>query len=600
MKRILLAALLLPAWVLAQPIPTLSLTGGRYALELPYLDLGSGSARTAWRARLQSGDLAVFEVEAGSVAQQALQGSGSSAARLEGGPGAYRLQLPYLEFTRDGQTRAFRATLQSPDLARFQVEAASVAELGLYPAAPGGLQLSEQSVQTVGAQRFGSSTQLLLSWQAPGALPAQYEIEALDASGSVLRFQAGAVATQALLSGLRAATAYQVTLRACADAACSRSRSASVSASTPTEFWQLQGSGNTVAGLLQPVSDGNARLSATRFGPEAGVSANTVQFYYGPRGFSGLAVASSAAGSYQSFTSLAASSGVRSPGSSGNPIQSIMTGQGVPLGGTLGAKVRLFFESNDADGRTRIYWVDSVDGYAGRDFHSGAATQCSSPADYAAGGPCAATLVIGVEGDGAFANAKLRAARQQKLAWPTQDDWRWRGEAGSFMVFTVDAISGCSTASHNHGYAVWDGSRFQVQYEAAGCPKLFKSMQAAVPMHLGGARYKLYFGDPSVTSGRLQGSGLPFVGPKKLLYADGALSGAAGTVEFEDWEPIAQARGLVFLWPNGELLDERAEGYIDDFHFLAPAGNLAQQLGYLSITDGVVVPFAALAVLLNP
>lgn len=602
MKLAALAALLLPAWALAQPIPTLSQTSGRYALELPYLEAGSGATRSAWKARLQSSDLARFQVEAGSVAPQALQSSGGTPVRLDGGANAYRLTLPYLEYSLDGQTRAFRAVLLSSDLASFQVEAGSVAELALFPAGPSGLQLAEQAVQTVGTQRFGSSTQLLLSWAAPPALPAQYLIEARDGSGSVLRFEAGGSATQALLSGLKAATAYQVTLQACADAGCSRLRSATVSASTPAEFWQLQGSGNTVAGLQQPVADGNARLSATRFGPEAGLTAHTVQFYYGPRGFSGLAVAASAAGSFQSFTSLASSSGVRSPGSSGNPIQSIMTGQGVPLGGTLGAKVRLFFESNDADGKTRIYAVDSVDGYSGRDFHSGAATQCSAASDYAAGGPCAATLVIGVEGDGAFANPKLRAARQHKLAWPTQDDWRWRGEVGSFMVFTVDAISGCSTASHNHGYAVWDGSRFQVQYEAGGCPKLFKSMQAAVPMHLGGARYKLYFGDPSITAGRLPGPGpgLPFVGPKKLLYADGALSGAAGTVEFEDWEPIAQARGLVFLWPNGELLDERAEGYIDDFHFLAPAGNLAQQLGYLSITDGVVVPFAALALLLNP
>lgn len=608
-SQLLLAALLgaATATATAQPIPTVKLEAGRYQLELPYLETGNAATRSAWAARLQSADLAGFEVEAGTVAAQALQSSGAAVARLEGGPGAYRLELPYLEYLAAGQTRAFRATLHSSDLTVFQVDAASVTELPLYPATPQGLQLAELHVQTVGAQRFGSSTQLQLSWSASTAQPARYEIETTDrVGGSTQRFQADAASTQALLSGLKAGTAYDLTLKACADTGCSRYRSASATASTPTEYWQLQGTGNSVGGLLQPVADGNARLSATRFGPEAGLTANTVQFYYGPRGFSGLAVASSGVvsaaspSSYQQFSSLAASSGLRSPGTGGKPIQSIMTGQGVPLGGSLGAKVRLFFESNDADGRTRIYSVDSVDGYSGRDFHSGTATQCSSAADYAATGPCAATLVIGVEGDGAFANPKLRAARQHKLAWPTQDDWRWRGEAGSFMVFTVDAISGCTSASHNHAYALWDGTRFQVQYEPGGCPKLFKSAQAAVPMHLGGARYKLYYGDPSITSGRLSGSGLPFVGPKKLLYADGTRSGAADTVEFEDWEGVAQARELVFLWPNGELLDARAAGYIDDFHFLAPTGSLALQLGYLSITDGVVLPFAALAVLLNP
>jgi hypothetical protein len=57
----------------------------------------------------------------------------------------------------------------------------------------------------------------------------------------------------------------------------------------------------------------------------------------------------------------------------------------------------------------------------------------------------------------------------------------------------------------------------------------------------GGARFKLYYGQ------------LPFLGPKKPLYADGAASGAAGL-----------------------------------------------QVMYIAITDGIVAPFAASAVLLNP
>jgi hypothetical protein len=168
------------------------------------------------------------------------------------------------------------------------------------------------------------------------------------------------------------------------------------------------------------------------------------------------------------------------------------------------------------------------------------------------------------------------------------------------MVFTVDQIPGCTTATHNQAYAVWNGSAFVVQVASDGCPKLFKSAQAALPMHLGDARYKLYFGDPSVTTGRSNGSQLPFVGPKKLIYADGVHTSAVGTVEFEDWETVAQARPVHFLWPNGELLNDGAEGYIDDFHFLAPTGSLDLQVLYLSITDGVVVPFAAVALLLNP
>jgi hypothetical protein len=151
----------------------------------------------------------------------------------------------------------------------------------------------------------------------------------------------------------------------------------------------------------------------------------------------------------------------------------------------------------------------------------------------------------------------------------------------------------------NHGYAVWDGSAWSVQYEATGCPKLFKSAQAAFPMHLGGVSYKLYYGDPSITSGKLSGS-RPFLGPKKMIYADGSKTGQTDRVDFEDWESQSIARNVNFLWPNGDLLNDTAEGYIDDYHFLAPTGSLDLQVMYLAITNGSEVPFAGAAVLLNP
>lgn len=604
--------LLLPLGVQAQPTPSLSPSGAGFTLSIPYVELGSGAAKKAYSASLASSALTQFTVDAASVKEVGVVDAVGEPARLEPVAGGYRLVLPYLEFSSGGAAKAYAASLTSSDLSLFLVDPGSVRELALRgtPASPSAVRLSELNPQTVGGRSFGSASQLLVNWTAsPGGGVDHYEISATEAlTNSRVSQSAAGAATQATLGTLKSATAYSVVVTACGDSACTRASSAgAVSASTPAEYWQLQGAGNTVATLLQPVADGNARLSATRFGPEAGAAANTVQFYYGPKGVTGQAVASSgtvSAGvpaSYQSFTSFASSSGLRSPVSASSGIKSIMTGQGVPLSAALGARVRLFFESNDADGKTRIYSVDSVDGYVGRDFHqSAASTVCSSSADYASNGGCPATLVIGVEGDGAQGNTKFTAARQNKLAYPTQTDWRWDGAAGSFMVFTVDAIPGCSTGTHNHAYAVWNGTKFVVQYGSDGCPKLFKNAQAALPMHLGGARYKLYFGDPSLTTGRIGGSPLPFVGPKKLIYADGSRTSASATVEFEDWETVAQARPVHFLWPNGELLSDSAEGYIDDFHFLAPTGSLDLQVLYLSITDGVVVPFAAVALLLNP
>lgn len=475
---------------------------------------------------------------------------------------------------------------------------------------PGNVTLSPVSPQTVGSATFGSSSKLLVTWSAPtGYTVDHYEITATESLMSTsVTATASAFATSATLTPLKASTSYSVLVKACKDSGCTSAGSAqAVSATTAGEYWQLQGSGNSVSTLSKPVSDGNARLSATRFGAEAGLVANTVQFYYGPKGVTGQAVAGSglvsaaSPSSYLSgFTSYASSSGVRSPSSSTSGIKSIMTGQGVPLSSAMGGKVRLFFESNDADGKTRIYSVDSVDGYTGRDFNSGSATTCSSSSDYSATGSCPATVVIGVQGDATNPTSKISAARQNKVAWPTLTDWRWDGAVGTFMVFTVDQISGCTTASHNHAYAVWNGANFVAQFDSAGCPKTFKSAQAALPMHIGDVRYKMYFGDPSVTTGKTAGASLPFVGPKKLIYADGRSSGSTSVVDYEDWEGVGNGRNVVFLWPNGDQLSDAAEGYIDDFHFLTPTASLDIQVLYLSITDGSVVPFAATAVLLNP
>lgn len=602
-----------PTLSAAQTAPSLTVSGNTYTLTVPYLEYGSGSGKQAYSANLSSTTLANFVLDAASVKAATVLTSASNSATFAATAGGFRLTLPYLEFASGGTTKAYSAALSTTDLKTFTIDSGSVKEVAVQSAlaGPSAVALSQVSSQTVGTATFGASTKLGVSWTAPtGYTVDHYEITATETvMNTSVTVNAAASATSATLTPLKAATSYSVVIKACKDSACSSAGSSSaVSSTTPSEYWQLQGTGNTVATLTKPVSDGNARLSATRFGPEAGTVANTVQFYYGPAGVTGQSVAASGTvssatpASYLSgFTSFASTTGIRSPSSATSGIKSIMTGQGVPLSAAMGGKVRLFFESNDADNKTRIYSVDSVDGYVGRDFNSGSATTCSTSADYLSTGSCPASVVIGVEGDTVYPTSKISAARQNKVAWPTLTDWRWDGTAGgAFMVFTVDQISGCTSNSHNHAYAVWNGSRFVQQYDSSGCPKMFKSAQAALPMHIGDVRYKMYFGDPSVTTGRTASSQLPFVGPKKLVYADGRSSGDATTVDYEDWEGVANGRNVVFLWPNGDQLNDTAEGYIDDFHFLTPTGSLDIQVLYLSITDGSVVPFAATAVLLNP
>ena len=473
-------------------------------------------------------------------------------------------------------------------------------------APPSRVTVSVVAEQTVGAQKFGSSSKLSVAWAAPAYTVDHYEITASESlQGTVV--SSSAKTLSATLTGLKAATAYAVTVKACADAPCRQSgAAAAVSGTTATEYWQLKGTGNTTAGLSKLVRDGNVRISATRFGPEAGgVTANRIQLYYGPmpppRGVLTTAITATAtsatdAASYLSFTGSGATTGLITPSSPATLVESVATGQGVPM---TNGKVRLFFEAQGADRKTRIFSIDSVDGFTGQDFNSGSATTCSTTADYSTGGGCAFTTLIGVDGDRTLANAKIPNARQHKVAFPTQTDWRWDGAAGTFLVFTTDRITGCAAGGMNHGYAVWDGAKWNVQYAADGCPKLFLDAQAAFPMHVGGQRYKLYYGDPSITTGK-GSSNLPFLGPKKLIYSDGAATGALDRVDFEDWERQALARDVVFLWPNGDKLNDAAEGYIDDYHFLAPTGNLDLQVMYLAITNGTEIPFASAAVLLNP
>jgi hypothetical protein len=483
---------------------------------------------------------------------------------------------------------------------------------GPVESGPTNVSVGRANPITIGTRQIFSSSVLAVSW-TPSPEDATHHFEVVaseEVQGTEVRAAAGNAATSVRLTGLKAATAYQVTVYACLDEACTEwSASANATGETDREYWQLQGAGNSVARLTAAVSDGNARLSATRFGPDADALASRVQLYYGPlprpgsRPSLSAAVASATANasnpaSYLTFTSRAGSSGLISPPSATPLVQEVATGQGVPIARARGGMVRLFFEAQGADRRTRVLSLDSADGYVGLDFNRGAATTCSTEADYSTGGGCAPTVVIAVEGD-AGGNARISNARQHKVAWPTLDSPHWDLAVGTFMVFTVDRVAGCSNFQMNHAYAVWDGAKWVVQYREDGCPKLFTSAQAAFPFHSGGVRYRLYYGDPSIGDGKGT-SNLPFLGPKKLIYADGRKTGAPDVVDFEDWEPQTSARDVVFLWPNGDQLDAAAEGYIDDYHFLTPTGASGLQVMYITITDGAIPPLSATALLTNP
>jgi hypothetical protein len=96
----------------------------------------------------------------------------------------------------------------------------------------------------------------------------------------------------------------------------------------------------------------------------------------------------------------------------------------------------------------------------------------------------------------------LKEVRQAKLVLPTLDDWRWDGAEGTMMLVTLHlegSGEGCSDVFFNMGYAIWDGSSWELAYDG-GCPRHWAAVQAPYPVPLGGGRYKIYFNPPTTTN----------------------------------------------------------------------------------------------------
>lgn len=194
------------------------------------------------------------------------------------------------------------------------------------------------------------------------------------------------------------------------------------------------------------------------------------------------------------------------------------------------------------------------------------------------------------------------AARQFKIGYPTRTDWRWGGEPGTFMVITADFDAPCaSEAFFNAAYAIWGGRRWVLQYDPSGCPKYMPEVQAPLPVHLGAARYKMYFSHNPLRRGAMSDP-LRDLKPLQIIYADGGLTGEPGYVDFEDWEQVAQAREVHFLWPDGSLLELAHESQLDDYMIFMPTGNPSLQIMYSNMaTPGSrELPFIGMAVLVNP
>jgi hypothetical protein len=470
-----------------------------------------------------------------------------------------------------------------------------------------------------GATVYQSSSRLQVSWTPPPEPVHRYVLTLTDAvTGASVSVETSE--TRVTVTGLKSATPHTATVRACLDEACAATLEADAGAGgqTAEEYWQVRGTGNSYTGATRIVSDGNTYPYVVPYGSWAGASlSGQAVLYYNPTGGSekGIKIGELSSGTNDSLTALSSYRGVSGFGllrvcnfQPGMPFSCpgtsvagyVTTTQAVPLDASMGGRVRLFFEAMGSDQRTRIMYLDSRDGYVGRDFHSGAKTICSTLEDFSSGGGCAPEVVIGVTSDALNGNPGLRDARQFKIGYPTRADWRWDGAPGAFMMITAEFEPPCSSnAFFNASMATWDGTRWTMQNDAGGCPRYLAEVQAPMPVHMGGTRYKMYFSHNPIPRGA-RSNPLSDLKPVKVIYADGGVAGDPAAVEFDDWEQVAQAREVHFLWPDGSAVDLANESQLDDYMMLMPTGNPLVQIMYSNMAVPGQMPFIGMAVLVNP
>jgi hypothetical protein len=154
---------------------------------------------------------------------------------------------------------------------------------------------------------------------------------------------------------------------------------------------------------------------------------------------------------------------------------------------------------------------------------------------------------------------------------------------------TDQAVSqGCTDRFFSSAYAVYDGADWNLQRDGNGCLKYFKGMQAMFPVHRGGSLYKMYFNDnEGQTLEEAMSPDFFNNKPIQVVYANGAVTGDEALVDFEDWEPMEDAREVVFVFEDGTELTPTQKSRIDDHSVFMPTGSPDVQLFYGAMSCGI-------------
>jgi hypothetical protein len=451
---------------------------------------------------------------------------------------------------------------------------------------PGALSvsLSQISKATIAEQVYTSSTQLEAKWQMSSGTVAQYQLLIREtASSKTTEIVVSKDKTSAILTELKAATSYTLLLNACLDESCSQIvDSAESKATTAEEVWQLQGAGNTFDTVATIATDTNVLTSVFRYGAEAGPQLEghaRMMYHVRAHGTDkpnigatlSATTVNASASTFSQFSEITPGHGLKHPNTPSTLVKRLAAFHAVPM--VPDNKIRLFFEAQGADGATRLMYLDSQDGLEGRDFHPGSASVVETQTDY--DGIAKPTVIVGIEGDSEAGDQGMTNARQSKMGWPQRDNWAWDGSAGAYMIIT--GSDACGQTHDGLFMATYDGGSWQVVQDEKGCSRpLVELAHGPVIVHLGQARYKLYFEHRPDKNDKHKK-------PLHMFYGDGSLSGDTDQVEFADWEGEANSREVHFLWPDGSLLNESKEAGLGDHFVFLPTNDLDVQVMYLNL-----------------
>ncbi len=439
---------------------------------------------------------------------------------------------------------------------------------------------------------YMSSTKLDVSWKEE--IADAYKITVTDSVTQQSEdYSVDESETEFQLTQLKAGTWYTITLEACNDEECETVGTATQT--TEEEYWQILGEGDIYDDAALAVPDGSTFSYALQYGDWApkDVQGETL-FYYNPhrRGENaGVGFASQETDDVyvgNPFTVMTAYS-LQHPCDMPDPSKDngkkplfecfgpsymsvINAFQVVPL---ASGEVRLLFESHGDDHATRIMYLDSDDGYYGRDFNSGSEETCITEEDWNNG--CKPTIAIGLDGDEEKGDTGLTNARQFKIGYPKQESWVWDESEGTFMLIT--GADSCEQINNGLFYAVWDGIDWIVEKDDEGCAEpVVQHAHGPVLVDLTPRTYKLYYEQENEWS-------QDYTTPKpfQMIYADASRTGDSDIIDIEDWEESSLGRDVHFIWPNGEPMSDEQEPGLGDHYIYLPTNNLDEQIMYMNL-----------------